>query len=101
MIDTQTSGAYSKTGAYNFLKTLLGVSKKVIINKHFFDLFFDESEGFYFIKKPEDLVKSIFTERGICELNKLYFEKKLEDKIDEASEIAKKVISSVKEAFAA
>jgi len=103
MIDTQTEtgGAFSKTSGYNFLKTLLGVPKKATINKHFFALFFDESGGFYFLKKPEDLIRSIFTDKGICELNKLYFEKKKDSKTEEASEIAKKVLAIVKESLAA
>ena len=99
MIDTQASGAYSKTSAYNFLKNLLGIPKGRTINKKFFSLFFQESEGFYFIKKSEDLVLTIFTNQGIKELNKVYFEKKLNKDDAGAKKIAEQVIDIVKESM--
>jgi hypothetical protein len=91
MIDTQ-SDAYTKTGAYNFLKDLLGVSKKIIINENFFNLFFIESGGFYLIKKPEDIISNIFAKNGIAELNKMYFQLKQENNSIEAEEIANQVM---------
>lgn len=100
MTDTQ-SGAYSKTGAFNFLKELLGLKKSATINKRFFELFFVEAEGFYYLKKPEDLIRSIFTENGIRELNNLYFQKKSENKKEEASQIAEKIIIVISKSIAA
>lgn len=101
MTDTQQSGAYSKTGAFNFLKELLGLKKSATINKRFFELFFVEAEGFYFIKKPEDLIKNIFTENGIRELNKLYFQKKSENQKVEAQQIAEGIIAVISKSIAA
>ena len=91
MISNQ-DGFYTRTQAYNFLKELLGVSKSVLINKSFFLLFFSESDGgMYVIKKPEDMIKNIFTEEGIVEMNKMYFQKKQEKQLEEANEISQKV----------
>ena len=101
MIDTQISGAYTKTGAYNFLKRLLGVPKKAIINRNFFNLFFTEDENFFFIKKSEKAVKKLFQKEGIQELNNLYFLKKSANKTEEANEIAKNVLNIVRNSMAA
>ncbi|HEY5589200.1 MAG TPA: hypothetical protein VIK86_09640 [Candidatus Paceibacterota bacterium] len=101
MLDTQSSDTYTKSRAYNFLKGLLGVSKNVIINRNFFNLFFYEDENFYFIKKSEKAVKKLFKKEGIRELNNLYFQKKSENKIDEANEIAKNLLSTVSKSLKA
>ncbi len=93
-----TEGVYSRTQAFNFIKNLLGIPKKSLINEKFFKLFFiKESEGIYLIKKPEELIKGLFTKEGIVGLNKMYFQKKLENKNAEAQEISQKVMSLVRE----
>jgi len=94
-------GAYTKTQAYNFLKNLLGVSKKIIINKTFFSLFFKEYEGMYLIRKSEDSIKRIFTEEGIAEFNKMYYKMKQRNKPLAAQRIAKEVMKIVKKSLAA
>jgi hypothetical protein len=93
-----TEGVYTRTQAFNFLKTLLGIPKKSLINEKFFKLFFiKESEGIYLIKKPEDIIKGMFTREGIIGLNKMYYQKKLENKNAEAQEISEKVMNLVRE----
>ncbi len=102
MFTSHDDGVYSKTQAYNFLKELLGVPKGVLINKNFFSLFFSEFEnGKYLIKKAEDVIINIFTEKGIAEMNKMYYLKKQENQIDEANKISEIVITLVKETLAA
>ena len=94
-------GVYTKTQAYNFLKDLLGVSRrKVLINKNFFFLFFKESDGMFFIKTSEDIIKSIFTKEGIAELNKLYYKNKEEKNSGEAEKISQKVMQIVRKSLA-
>ncbi|MEI6022882.1 MAG: hypothetical protein WCQ32_03530 [bacterium] len=63
------NGFYTKTGAYNFLKELLGVAKNVLIKKEFFNLFFEEVDGFFKIKKPEEFVRGLFEKNKIKESN--------------------------------
>ncbi|MEK7572620.1 MAG: hypothetical protein AAB493_02060 [Patescibacteria group bacterium] len=94
-------GVYTRTQAYNFLKNLLGVSKKVLLNKNFFCLFFKESDGMFLIKTSEDIIKSIFTKEGIAELNNLYYRKKQEKNPAEAAKISQKVMQIVKKSLAA
>lgn len=92
--------AYTRTRANNFLKKALGIPKKSLINERFFNLFFlKESDGVYFIKKPESLIESLFTSEGIIELNKVYYQNKLENKTAEAKEVAHKVMTLVKDLF--
>jgi hypothetical protein len=90
-------GVYTRTQAYNFLKDLLGVSRrKVLLPKKFFFLFFKESDGMYFIKKPEDIVRDIIKKEGIDELNNQYHKNKQEKNLDEAEKISEKVMRVVK-----
>lgn len=96
-----TDGIYGRTQAFNFLKDLLGIPKKVLINEEFFKLFFmKESEGYYLIKKPEVFIKELFTKEGIAELNKAYYQNKLKNP-EKAKEISQKVTKIVRESLAA
>ncbi|MCX6754367.1 MAG: hypothetical protein NTU81_00870 [Candidatus Nomurabacteria bacterium] len=90
-------GVYTRTQAFNFLKNLLGIPKRSLINEEFFMLFFIDSGNFYLIKKPEDIIKALFTQEGIVELNKTYYQKKLENNNIEADEISKKVMDHFRE----
>ena len=97
-----TEGVYTRTQAFNFLKDLLGIPKKALISEKFFVLFFiEDSDRFFFIRKPEEIIKRVFTENGISELNKMYYKKKMEQKNDEAKEIFEKVTQVVKKSLAA
>src|ERR1035437_9503682 len=88
MLESQDD-LYTKTQAYNFIKKLLEVSKKVTISKQFFSLFFAEyDEARYSIVKTEDTIKSIFIENNLVQLNKTYYKKKQENKTLEAYEIS-------------
>ena len=99
MVDTNSAGTYTKTAAYNVLKDLLGIPRSALINKNFFEIFFVESDGFYLIKKPEEIIRNIFAKNGIGELNKLYFEKKMKQKIEEAADTAETILSVMKRAI--
>jgi len=94
MLDSNSSGTYTKTSGYNFLKNLLGIPKNAFLNKSFFNLFFTESEGFYIIKKPEEKVKSIIFDNGIIYLNNLYYKKR--NKKEFAEILAKEILSIIK-----
>lgn len=100
-MDVNCEGVYAKTQAYNFLKTLLGVSKKVRINKTFFSLFFKECDEMFLIRKPEDIIKRIFTEKGIAEVNKKYYLLKKNGEVDEAHRFAEQIMSTIRESLAA
>lgn len=98
MLDVQ-SGAYTKTGAYNLLKGFLGIPKKSTINRDFFKLFFWESDGFYLIKKPETKVESMFKEKGIPSLNRLYYKLKTEGHILTAKDAQIDIINICQDAM--
>jgi hypothetical protein len=93
---------FSRTQAFNFLKKMLEVPKKVLINKNFFFLFFSEPEkGQFILKKSEDVIKNIFTEQGLAELNKVYYEKKKSNELSEAKKISTSVLEIVGKSLAA
>lgn len=96
----EVEGVYTKTQAYNFLKDLLGLSKKCFLNKKFFSLFFRESDDLYIIKRPEEIIKNIFTKEGIAELNRAYYQKKQEND-PSAEQIAQKIMFIVRTSLAA
>ena len=96
MVNNNDDGVYSRTRAYNFLKDLLGVSRKVLINKYFFSLFFEKlDDKDFIIKKSEDIIKSIFTKEGLAELNKQYYQSKQEKNPVEAEKISEQVVQIV------
>ena len=98
MITTQEEGIYSKTQAFNLLKELLGVPKNVLINKHFFNLFFDEIEDRKFqIKNTETFIKELFTKKGIVEMNRLYYQEKMKKRTEMANACFKQTINLVRE----
>jgi hypothetical protein len=73
-----------------------------MINKKFFLLFFEKAgDGYYIPRKTEESIKKVFSDELIAELNRMYYQKKKEDKIKEAQEIAENVSLRVKNAFAA
>jgi len=99
-MNSDTDGVYTKTQAYNFLKGLLGLSKKDFINKKFFSLFFRESDNLYLIRQPEDIIKMIFSKEGIAELNKMYYQKKMEHD-PSAEQVAQKIMFIVRTSLVA
>ena len=93
-------GFYTKTQAYNLLKKFLGVSRKVLINRIFFSLFFKESDGLYLIEKSEGFVRDMFIEKNVSELNGKYYKKKSEGELGEAQKIRKEIMRIVQESLA-
>lgn len=106
MPSANPNGVYTRTKAYKLLKELLGVSEKVLINEHFFFIFFKDvtiefGNRSYLIKKPKEQVQNMFIEQGIPTLNKTYFENKKAEKWDEAKEISHTILHTCRQAIAA
>ena len=94
-------GVYTRTQAFNFLKDLLEIPKKAKINKTFFSLFFKECDEMFVIRKPEDIIKRIFTENAIARINEEYFLLKEKGKLNEAHHVAEAVMTIIRESLAA
>jgi hypothetical protein len=100
MNSINNEGVYTKTQAYNFLKGLLGLQKRDVINKNFFFLFFRKEDSFpgekiYSIRKPEDMVKKIFAEKHLAGVNRIYYAEKKRNNKEKAQNIAQATMKSV------
>lgn len=100
-MDGLNDGFYSKTCAFNFLKKKLGIPKSALINKNFFDVFFEEAEvGKYLPRCSEEDIEKIFLEKKIPQLNEEYYKKKRYTQREEAKRIAEEVLSVAQESIA-
>lgn len=93
MVSIQEEGVFSRTGAFNFLKTLLGVPKKVLINKELFNKIFLQQEedahdpGAYRIQYPEDKIKTVFEKQKLAERNREYYSHKTANNYEEMKKV--------------
>jgi hypothetical protein len=99
MLNTQDEGVFTKTQAFNFLKELLCISKRCLINRKIVFLVFEQSDGGFFIKKPESEVRNFFKARKIPELNRDYY-RAIKTRDPEALRISGKIISIIRREMA-
>lgn len=90
-ITNSGDGAFSRTGAFNFVKKeLLNVPKNVLLNRKIVEPFFRNDGNCLFLRRPEDETKAIAQSLKLEELNKIYFEAK--ERFAEASKMFQDIL---------
>ena len=95
-ITNSGEGAFSRTGAFNFVKRdILGVSKKVRVNREYVMAFFKQDGDQFFLVKSEDETRTIAHALRLKELNADYFKAKTDERHTDASRIRHDILAKL------
>ena len=93
MDSIQEEGVFTQTGAFNLFKDLIGVNHNIRINKGVFNRTFNENNGFFRIRQPEEKVREVFTANKIPDLNAKYYDYKQKQDRDGMDKVKNEVHS--------